>query len=146
MQSARSDAPSNAPGAVQDECNVLHLILGPVHLDLLGLVVDINKIVLDLKGVPGTLLGNIFCQLSNTPPPAAATRVAGAVSTQMVVDRFTAVGKRVLGQGTATSRYTDAAGTTSVQRRSFPLTIAQHQAPQQQRSLEQLPLCQVLFL
>jgi len=137
---------SRAPMLQVEECDVLHLILGPVHLDLLGLVVDINKIVLDLKGVPGTLLGNIFCQLSNAPPPAAATRVAGTVSTQMVVDRFTAVGKRVLGQGTATSRYTDAAGTTSVQRRSFRLTIAQHQAPQQRRSLEQLPLCQVLFL
>jgi hypothetical protein len=55
-----------------DECAVLHLILGPLHLDLLGLVVDLNKIVLDLTAVPGTLLGNIFCQLVTPPPPPAA--------------------------------------------------------------------------
>jgi hypothetical protein len=53
------------------ECDVLHLVLGPLHLDLLGLVVDLNKIILDLKAIPGTLLGNIFCQLV-TPPPAPA--------------------------------------------------------------------------
>src|SRR5919201_5654741 len=37
-------------GAFQatDECAVLHLILGPLHLELLGLVADLNKIVLDL--------------------------------------------------------------------------------------------------
>ena len=55
----------------QPECAVLHLVLGPVHLDLLGLVVDLNKIVLDLTAIPGTLLGNIFCQLVTPPPPPA---------------------------------------------------------------------------
>jgi hypothetical protein len=54
------------------ECDVLHLVLGPLHLDLLGLVVDLNKIILDLKAIPGTLLGNIFCQLVTPPPPAPA--------------------------------------------------------------------------
>ena len=77
-------APNNASGhagmqvyspqgalQAQDECQVLHLILGPLHLELLGLVADLNKIVLDLTAVPGTLLGNIFCQLVTppTPPP-----------------------------------------------------------------------------
>ena len=58
-------------GAFQatDECAVLHLILGPLHLELLGLVADLNKIVLDLTAIPGTLLGNIFCQLVTPPPP-----------------------------------------------------------------------------
>lgn len=50
------------------ECNVLHLILGPLHLDLLGLIVDLNKIELDIKAIPGTVLGDLFCQLA--PPPA----------------------------------------------------------------------------
>lgn len=53
----------------EDECQVLHLILGPVHLDLLGLVLDLNKVVLDLSAIPGTLLGDIFCQLVGGPPP-----------------------------------------------------------------------------
>jgi len=53
------------------ECQVLHLILGPVHLDLLGLIADLNKILVDLKAVPGTLLGDIFCLLSSDPAPTA---------------------------------------------------------------------------
>jgi hypothetical protein len=54
-----------------DECEVLHLILGPLHLELLGLIVDLNQIDLNLTAVPGTLLGNIFCQLVTPPPPPA---------------------------------------------------------------------------
>ena len=54
-----------------DECQVLHLILGPLHLELLGLIVDLNQIDLNLTAVPGTLLGNIFCQLVTPPPPPA---------------------------------------------------------------------------
>ena len=50
------------------ECDVLHLLLGPLHLDLLGLIVDLNKIELDIKAIPGSVLGDLFCQLA--PPPA----------------------------------------------------------------------------
>jgi hypothetical protein len=61
---------ASSPGSLlAEECPVLHLVLGPVHLELLGLIADLNKVVLDLTAVPGTLLGNIFCQLV-TPPPA----------------------------------------------------------------------------
>jgi hypothetical protein len=65
---------TSSPQGVQQEaeCEVLHLVLGPVHLELLGLVVDLNKIILDLKAIPGTLLGNIFCQLVTPPPPPPA--------------------------------------------------------------------------
>jgi hypothetical protein len=155
MRSMQGGTTPNAPQAPMQvaECDVLHLILGPVHLELLGLVVDINKIVLDLKGIPGTLLGDIFCQLSSTPappPPAppTASKVAGTVSTSMVVNRFTAIGKRVVGQGTVVSTYTDMAGATSVQRRSFRLTISKRFAAQEQRwsAVQQEPLCKILFL
>jgi hypothetical protein len=54
-------------------CEVLHLILGPLHLDLLGLVVDLNKIALDLTAIPGTLLGDLFCGLVGGPPTTTAT-------------------------------------------------------------------------
>jgi hypothetical protein len=65
-----ASAGTKAPQSIQvAECPVLHLILGPLHVDLLGLVVDLNKIVLDLSAIPGTLLGGIFCQLSPPPPP-----------------------------------------------------------------------------
>jgi hypothetical protein len=148
--SAQGGATPNAPQAPMQvaECNVLHLILGPIHLDLLGLVVDVNKVVLDLKGIPGTLLGDIFCQLSNDPRGEAST-VAGTVSTRMVVDGFKAVGNRVVGEGTVISKYTDMAGTTSVQRRTFRLTIPKRHAGQQQgwsAVQQEEPLCQILFL
>jgi hypothetical protein len=60
-------ASSSAKTPLATECPVLHLVLGPLHLNLLGLIADLNKVDLDLTAVPGTLLGNIFCQL--TPPP-----------------------------------------------------------------------------
>jgi hypothetical protein len=59
-----------AQGMLADpECPVLHLILGPLHLDLLGLIVDLNQVQLDITAIPGTLLGGIFCQLAPPPPP-----------------------------------------------------------------------------
>jgi hypothetical protein len=39
-----------------------------LHLDLLGLIVDLNKIELDIKAIPGTVLGDLFCQLAPPPP------------------------------------------------------------------------------
>ncbi len=54
------------------ECEVLHLVLGPLHLDLLGLIVDLNKVVLDIKAIPGTVLGDLFCSLAPPPPPAGS--------------------------------------------------------------------------
>jgi hypothetical protein len=46
-------------------CPVLNLILGPLNLDLLGLVVDLNKVNLVITATPGGgALGNLFCTLS----------------------------------------------------------------------------------
>jgi hypothetical protein len=41
---------------------VLNLVLGPLHLDLLGLVVDLNQVHLVITAVqaPGNLLGNLL--------------------------------------------------------------------------------------
>lgn len=48
-------------------CGILHLELGPLDLDLLGLVVHLDRIVLDLSAVPGAgnLLGNLLCSVTN---------------------------------------------------------------------------------
>jgi hypothetical protein len=55
-------------------CPVLHLVLGPVNLNLLGLVVTLGggslanqPIVLDITAVSGSgnLLGNLLCGVSN---------------------------------------------------------------------------------
>jgi hypothetical protein len=46
-------------------CDILHLELGPLDLDLLGLVVHLNKVVLDISAEPGSgnLLGNLLCAI-----------------------------------------------------------------------------------
>ena len=56
-------APAAAHVGVAAVCDVLHLELGPLDLDLLGLVVHLNRIVLDIDAVsaPGNLLGNLLC-------------------------------------------------------------------------------------
>jgi hypothetical protein len=48
-------------------CDILHLELGPLDLDLLGLVVHLDRVVLDVSAVPGAgnLLGNLLCSVTN---------------------------------------------------------------------------------
>jgi len=52
--------------AAQVSCSILNLVLGPLHLDLLGLVVDLNQVVLNITGATGAgnLLGNLLCALT----------------------------------------------------------------------------------
>jgi hypothetical protein len=47
----------------QTSCQILHLDLGPLFLDLLGLQVDLSRIVLDItaQAGAGNLLGNLLC-------------------------------------------------------------------------------------
>jgi hypothetical protein len=50
----------------QQACDILNLVLGPLHLDLLGLVVDLNQVVLNITAQPGggNLLGNLLCAIT----------------------------------------------------------------------------------
>jgi hypothetical protein len=52
--------------AQQVSCRVLDLTLGPIHLDLLGLVIDLNQVHLTITAVPGAgnLLGNLLCAIA----------------------------------------------------------------------------------
>jgi hypothetical protein len=56
-----------APAQQQASCNILHLVLGPLNLNLLGLNVSLNQVVLDITAVPGAgnLLGNLLCAVAN---------------------------------------------------------------------------------
>jgi hypothetical protein len=47
-------------------CDILDLTLGPLHLDLLGLVVDLNQVhlVITAQQGPGNLLGNLLCAVT----------------------------------------------------------------------------------
>lgn len=58
--------PVSSPAA-SGGCTILDLTLGPLHLDLLGLVVDLNQVHLTITGQTGNgqLLGNLLCGLAN---------------------------------------------------------------------------------
>jgi hypothetical protein len=55
-------------------CRILDLVLGPLDLDLLGLRIHLNRVVLNItaESGPGNLLGNLLCAiaglLDGTPP------------------------------------------------------------------------------
>jgi len=56
------------PAAVtQATCSILHLDLGPLTLNLLGLQIDLSRVVLDITAIPGAgnLLGNLLCAVAN---------------------------------------------------------------------------------
>jgi hypothetical protein len=48
------------------KCDILFLDLGPISLDLLGLELDLSRILLDLDADPGAgnLLGNLLCAVT----------------------------------------------------------------------------------
>jgi len=48
-------------------CSILNLTLGPLNLNLLGLVVTLNQVHLTITAVPGVgnLLGNLLCDITN---------------------------------------------------------------------------------
>lgn len=48
-------------------CSILHLVLGPLDLNLLGLKVHLNRVVLDItaQSGPGNLLGNLLCAVAH---------------------------------------------------------------------------------
>jgi len=51
---------------ITGSCEILHLELGPLDLTLLGLVVHLDRIVLDITAEqgPGNLLGNLLCAIA----------------------------------------------------------------------------------
>ncbi len=53
--------------AATASCPILSLTLRPLHLDLLGLVIDLNQINLNITAQPGpgNLLGNLLCDVAN---------------------------------------------------------------------------------
>ena len=58
---------TKAIGAAAVSCDILNLTLGPLDLNLLGLVVHLDRVVLDIRAEPGSgnLLGNLLCAVAN---------------------------------------------------------------------------------
>ena len=77
--------PVTVPVAIEQAptaaCEILNLVLGPLHLDLLGLVIDLNQVILNITAEPGpgNLLGNLLCAivglLDNPASPGGALAV-----------------------------------------------------------------------
>ena len=59
------DQQISVPLQAAASCEILSLTLGPLDLNLLGLVVHLNQVVLNITAVPGAgnLLGNLLCAL-----------------------------------------------------------------------------------
>lgn len=62
-----TNLPVSLPLAASGSCTILHLVLGPIDLNLLGLMVHTNQIVLDItaQSGPGNLLGNLLCTVAH---------------------------------------------------------------------------------
>jgi hypothetical protein len=60
-----SHTAASAPPAAQLSCEILRLSIGAINLDLLGLVVSLNPVLLVITAVPGAgnLLGNLLCAI-----------------------------------------------------------------------------------
>lgn len=54
-------------GGANASCTILDLVVGPITLNLLGLVIETNQIELTITAVPGpgNLLGNLLCAVAN---------------------------------------------------------------------------------
>jgi hypothetical protein len=57
---------ANSPATAAASCDILNLVLGPLDLNLLGLHVHLNKVVLHINAIPGAgnLLGNLLCAVA----------------------------------------------------------------------------------
>jgi hypothetical protein len=63
-------------------CPILHLDLGPLNLDLLGLQIDLSRIVLDItaQSGPGNLLGNLLCAVAGLlDDPSGLARILNQI-------------------------------------------------------------------
>jgi hypothetical protein len=62
-----SSTATAAIAAAAPACSILHLVLGPIDLNVLGLSITTNQIVLDISAIPGpgNLLGNLLCDVAN---------------------------------------------------------------------------------
>ncbi|QNN54438.1 hypothetical protein [Nocardioides mesophilus] len=66
VRTAEGTALRTASAAAAPNCDILNLVLGPLDLDLLGLQVHLDKVVLNIIAASGTgnLLGNLLCAVA----------------------------------------------------------------------------------
>ena len=91
---ALSGASAAASTAASGTCQILSLTLGPLHLDVLGLVVDLNQVNLDITAQQGSgnLLGNLLCAV------AGLLDNSGGSSLSNLLQSLTQLLNQILGQ------------------------------------------------
>jgi hypothetical protein len=67
-------------------CQILHLELGPLDLNLLGLMVHLDKVVLDITAQPGpgNLLGNLLCSVAHLLDSSASGQGLASLLNQVL--------------------------------------------------------------
>jgi hypothetical protein len=74
LASVATGRASDVSLAQDGDCQILYLTLGPIFLDLLGLIVEVpDPIVIDIRAEPGAgnLLGNLLCAVAGLLDPAS---------------------------------------------------------------------------
>jgi hypothetical protein len=67
-----------ASAAANPTCQVLDLVVGPLNLQLLGLVVNLQKVHLSVTATRGGgALGDLFCQLADNNPTTTTSTTSG---------------------------------------------------------------------
>src|SRR5215210_8600622 len=156
---------SSAMSFQQASCRILHLELGPLDLNLLGLRIQLNRVVLDITAErgPGNLLGNLLCAIAGllngnptaglvallnrvlgingTNPfanvPATGTATRGTTVTQIASANVLRFAAR-RGRLFAITQLRDTAGTVLA---TVPIRVLQPNA-----SFMQRPSCRILHL
>ena len=66
IRQVRVPLDTGASGPLDGICEILSLVLGPLDLNLLGLLVHLDQVVLDIdaQSGPGNLLGNLLCAVT----------------------------------------------------------------------------------
>jgi hypothetical protein len=94
-------------------CDVLTLNLGPLHLEILGLVVDLSRVVLTIKADSnGGLLGSLFCGIAGTAGTASLAKLNSTAKRMTKAGKANGLNKGVAGfQVQAPPGFTQAPGT-----------------------------------
>jgi hypothetical protein len=164
-QAANASAAVAGDVNAQVTCDILELVLAPLHLDLLGLVVDLSQVILTITGETGALLGDLLCGLLggidllgtllglldqinailDGGALGALTGLLAIVGGLFLLDNFINTGDAILASGTIS----DADGTDEVLPASGPVDLAATRAataPAVAGNINALATCEILNL
>jgi hypothetical protein len=83
-QTVTNQAVTVPVASINGSCTILDLTLGAVHLNLLGLVVDLNQVHLTITAQPaGGLLGQLLCDLANLLNGGSLSSLLSQIVTQL---------------------------------------------------------------